>query len=143
MPKRRFFWSLKLSSIVNLFPYRATISAPVTVAIEVRPVEGGNDFDPIADDVRNPAPEELPDVNAAVAEQPVHLFDGVLALEPRRQRQSSTDRVNAQGRSVQHAHRGVREGGHPLGMQVVSENRGDEFVDADAVEGMCVHGTAA
>lgn len=72
-------------------------------------------------------PNTLPDVDAAVAEQPVHLLDRLFALEARRERRGSADGVDAKGCALQHARRGVRERGHPLGVQVVGEDGGDEL----------------
>src|SRR5690606_2226961 len=50
----------------------------VVVCIEIGPVERDHGFVSLADDIRNPQREQLPDVQFGVAQQSVHLFHRML-----------------------------------------------------------------
>jgi len=66
-----------------------------------------------------------------------------LVFEPFRHRERLADRVNPEGRSLQHAHRGPGERGHALRVQVVGEDGGDKLRDPVAVERLVAHEAAA
>jgi len=68
----------------------------LVVAVEIGPVHGNDDFFARADQMRHPAGEAVPDVDAFVAEQPVDLLDRVLGHEAARLRQCLPDHRHRQ-----------------------------------------------
>ncbi len=56
-----------------------------------------------AEELKTPGREQAPQVNASVGQQPVHLFDAVLALGASGHRQRLTDDVHRQARGVDDA----------------------------------------
>ena len=79
------------------------------VAVEVGPVHRDDDFLACADQVRNPAGEAVPDVDALVAEKPVDLLDRVLGHQTARLRQRLPDHRHRQRRAGHHAQRRPRQ----------------------------------
>jgi len=109
----------------------------------VGPVERRDDLRPVAQDVGDPAREEAPHWDALVAQQPVHPLDGVLRLQPLSHGERIPDGVDAQGGALQNSDRGAGQRRHVRGVQVISEDGGDELRDLVAVEGLVVHEAAA
>jgi hypothetical protein len=115
----------------------------LVIVIEVGPVERRYDLRPVAEDVRDPTREKGPHWDALVAQQPVHLLHGVLRLQPLSHRERVPDGVDAQGGALQDSDRGAGQRRHALGVQVISEDGGDELRDPVAVEGLVAHEAAA
>jgi hypothetical protein len=68
-------------------------------------------------------------IDADVAEEAVHLFDGVFRREAASGSQTKADGVNAGGGSVEDAQDTVGEREHSLGMEVVEEAVLEELMD--------------
>ena len=86
--------------------------------VEIRPIhrhEG--DASPVHL-VRYPPRKAVPHVNAAVAEQPVHLLDRVLGHQAARLGQSLADHRHRERCRRHHPKRGARQRVDPFGMQV-------------------------
>jgi hypothetical protein len=115
----------------------------LVVLVEIGPVERSRDLEPVADDERDPAREQVPGGNAVVAEQPVDLLHRVLGPETLRHRERLADGVDPEGGTLQHPHGGSGERGHALRVEVVCEDGGDELGDPVAVERLVAHGAAA
>ena len=88
------------------------------VGVEIGPVHGHDDRLALADHLRYPRREHVPDDDALIAQQPINLLDGVLAEQAASLRQGLTDDRHRQ-RSARHdAERAVGQGRDTLGMQV-------------------------
>jgi len=76
----------------------------------------------------------------------VQRFGGAINLNVHfhiRHGERLSDGVNPQGGPLQHPYGGTCQRGHALGVQIVSENGGDELRDPVAVEWLGSHGVAA
>ena len=91
------------------------------VGVEIGPVHGDDDLLARADDFPDPEREHLPDDDAAIAQQPIDLFDGVLVEQAARLRQRMADDRDRE-RSARHdAERAVGQRLDTLGVQVAGE----------------------
>ena len=87
------------------------------VMVEIGPVHGHQDVPTFADLMRHPAGKTVPHVNAVVAQQPVHLLDRVLCLQPPGLRQRLTDQRHRQRGGRHRAQRCPGQGINAFGMQ--------------------------
>ena len=71
----------------------------LVVAVEVGPVHGNDDLLARADQMRHPAGEAVPDIDALVAEQSVDLLDRMLGHEAACLRQCLPDHRHRQRRT--------------------------------------------
>jgi hypothetical protein len=92
------------------------------VGVEIRPVHGDDDLLARADDFPDPVREHLPDDDAAIAQQPIDLFDGVLVEETASLRQRMADDRDRQRAARHDAERAIGQGFDTLGVQVASED---------------------
>ena len=111
----------------------------LVITIEVRPVERDHEFLTIADDELHPRREELPDVDAIVAQQPVHLLHAVTGLLRGRLRVAAADGVDRQRCCAQHASHAVCQRDHALRVQVVFEDRRHCPPSLHGVSARCCH----
>ena len=52
------------------------------IGIEIGPIHRHNNVPACADDLRNPMAEQLPDIDALIAQQAIDLFYGMLGQKP-------------------------------------------------------------
>ncbi len=112
----------------------------LVVGVEVGPVERDHDLRSPADHEGHPAREQVPDIDAGVREEAVHLLDRVLGLKLLGDRQRPAEGADRELSTLQRAHRRVGERRHALRMEVVVEDRGDELVHAAGADGLVAHG---
>ena len=91
------------------------------VGVEIGPVHGDDDPLARADDFPHPGREHLPDDDAAIAQQPIDLFDGVLVDEAARLRQRMANDRDSQRSAGHHPQRAVGKGFDALGVQALVE----------------------
>jgi hypothetical protein len=94
--------------------------------VEVGPVHCHQDVAALAELLRHPTAEAIPNVDACIAHQPVDLLDCVLGHQPARLSQRLTDHRHRQRRTRHHAQRGRCQRIHPLGVQVRSVQTADK-----------------
>jgi hypothetical protein len=99
------------------------------VAVELGPVHCHRDAVAAADNVRHPVDQQGIDINSPVGQQPVHLLDRVLGQSPARQRQPLADQADRERRGLDRPERGTGQRLHPLGVQVIAEQRVQEAMD--------------
>ena len=90
----------------------------LVVLVEIGPIHRHQDVPALADLMRHPTGETVPNVDAAVAEQPVDLLDRVLGHQAAGLRQRLADHRHRQRRRLHHAERGTSQRRDPLGVQV-------------------------
>jgi hypothetical protein len=83
----------------------------------MRAVHGNQEFPTFANLMRHPAGETVPHVDALVAQQPIHLFDRALGLQPPRLRKRLTDQGHRQRPGGHRAQRGSGQRINAVGMQ--------------------------
>ena len=88
------------------------------VMVEIGPVHRNQDIPPLADLVRHPAGETVPNVDAVVAQQPVHLLDRVLCLQAPGLGQRLTDQRHRQRGGRHRAKRRPGQRVDALGVQI-------------------------
>ena len=81
----------------------------MAIGIEIGPIQRHDDLASGAKDIRHPVRKQLPDVEPGMAQESVHLLDGVLGVQPARLGQARANRVNGQRDGVDDADRGVRD----------------------------------
>ena len=101
----------------------------VPIASEARPVQRHHHVLARTDDVRDPVRKVGVDLNAPIAQQPVHLLHPVLAQSALRVRKALTDRVDRERRTREHPQRPVRQRQHPLGVKVAVIKRRNKLND--------------
>jgi hypothetical protein len=94
---------------------------------EVGPVHCYDDFLALADDVLHPRREQLPDIDAWVAQQPVDLFDGVFVGFAPRLRQAMTDDRHRERGAGRHTQSGIGKRQHTLDVQIAPKHAVDKF----------------
>jgi len=90
----------------------------LAVMVEIRPVHRHQGVLTAVQLMRHPAGEAVPHVDAVVAEQPVHLLDGVLGHQAARLRQGLADHRHRERCRRHHPKRGAGQRVDPFGMQV-------------------------
>lgn len=98
----------------------------LVVVVEIGPVHGHQDVAVPADLMRHPVRETVPNIDAVVAQQPIHLLDRVLGRQAPRLRQRLADRRHRQRGRVHQPERRIRQRTDPLGVQVHAIQTVDE-----------------
>jgi len=93
----------------------------VAIVVEVGPVHRDDDFLARTDDEPRPGRQQVPQSEAAVAQQAVDLLDPVLRVAADDLAVRFPDRRDRQSRRVQNADHAVGQRLHSPGMEVVSE----------------------
>ena len=86
------------------------------------------------DDERRPVCEEGPDVDASIAQRPIHLLHAMLGQRAHGLGQAAPHGMDCQRSARQHALGCVGQGQHPFGMQVAFVQGGDEVQDVVSPE---------
>ena len=111
----------------------------VPVGVEVGPIQRDDDLLGRREDIRDPVREQRPDVERRIAQEPVHLLDRVLGVQPARLGQARANRVNGQRDGVDHADHGVRHRLDPLGVQTLAGHPVDQAASAFDGDHVSVH----
>jgi hypothetical protein len=98
----------------------------VPIGIEVAPVQRHHDLWRRPDHVRHPVGEQRPHVQRGVAQQPVHLLDGMFRLAAADRGQPRADGTNGERDRVRHADHGVGDGLDLLGVEALAGHLVDE-----------------
>jgi len=99
----------------------------LAIGSELGPVHGHDDVGARADDLRNPVGEGLPDHDALIAQQPVHLLDRVLGRQPPRLGQGLTDHRDRERGTGHDPERCIGQRVNPLRMEVIAEQVVEEL----------------
>ena len=104
------------------------------VGREAGPIQRNDHFGAGGDDERRPVCEEGPDVDASIAQQPIHLLHAMLGQRAHGLGQAAPHGMDCQRSARQHALGCVGQGQHPFGMQVAFVQGGDEVQDVVSPE---------
>ena len=113
------------------------------VGVEIGPVHGDDDRLPLANDLRHPGRKHIPNDDALIAQQPIDLLDGVLAEQPARLRQGLADDRHRQRSTRHHPERTVRQGLHPLRVEVFGKYTVEIVLNEINTLGQTVHGAGS
>jgi hypothetical protein len=102
----------------------------LVVGVEVGPVHRHHDLGARGDEVLHPGLEQIPDLDALIAEQPVDLLDRVFVGDAARLRHAVADHGHGERSVGHHAKRGVAQRQHTLGVQIPAEHAPDEFLNS-------------
>jgi hypothetical protein len=113
------------------------------VGVEICPVHRHDNLLARANDFPDPEREHLPDDDAAIAQQPIDLFDGVLVEETARLRQRMADDRDRQGSAGHRAERAAGQRLDTLGMQVACKDPREKIMHKFNAIDMRLHESVA
>ena len=93
----------------------------LVIGVEVRPVQRHQRFFSLGEHVRHPGVKQIPHLDPGVAQQPVHLLDGVLLPQPAGFGEPDPDRVHAEAPLGQRSDRRAGQRLDALCVQVLLE----------------------
>ena len=104
------------------------------VGRKARPIQRDDHLGAGADDERRPVREKGPDVEASIAQEPIHLLHTMLGQRAHGLGQAAPHCMDCQRSARQHAQGGVSQRQHPFGMQVAFVQGGDEVQEVVSSE---------
>ena len=96
---------------------------------EIGPIHRHDDLASFAHDLAHPCGEQIPGVDAYIAEQPIDLFDPRLRQNTPRLRQRLANQRDRQRRRRHDPERAIGQRKNPLGVQIAGEYPAQEFMN--------------